>query len=315
MRKINPFLRSLIVTAALATPAFSQSFLTNQLAAYYPFNGNANDASTNGYNGTVHGATLTTNRFGTPNAAYAFNGAQNYISIPENIFNPSNSAITISVWVTTDANSYANTEYIFDKSSVNGEMAIYSSANQFEFGVSLSNPRTGISVSAALSSSCVTHLVCVYQQGQGIWLYTNGVLASSLTGIPNSTLWKDPSGYPLASAIGIYDYTPGPFDAFHGVIDDIRVYTRALSTAEVQQLYQYESGFSVSVGLYPGVTFSGFVGTSYMIQRNPDLANSNGWTTVANVSLTQPVQLWVDTNINSTLPTNPHYFYRVLPGP
>jgi hypothetical protein len=33
--------------------------LTTGLVAYYPFNGNANDASGNGNNGTVYGATLT----------------------------------------------------------------------------------------------------------------------------------------------------------------------------------------------------------------------------------------------------------------
>jgi hypothetical protein len=35
---------------------------TNGLVGYWPFNGNANDASVNGNNGTVNGATLTTDR-------------------------------------------------------------------------------------------------------------------------------------------------------------------------------------------------------------------------------------------------------------
>ena len=42
----------------------SMADLNNGLVAYYPFNGNANDASGNGNNGTVNGATLTTDRFG-----------------------------------------------------------------------------------------------------------------------------------------------------------------------------------------------------------------------------------------------------------
>src|ERR1039457_5912130 len=52
----------------------AQTFLTNGLVAYYPFNGNANDASGNGINGTVHAATLSTNFFGIPNTAYSFPG-------------------------------------------------------------------------------------------------------------------------------------------------------------------------------------------------------------------------------------------------
>ena len=48
---------------------------TQGLVAYYPFNGNAND-------GTVHGATLTEDRFGNANSAYSFDGVDDYISIP-----------------------------------------------------------------------------------------------------------------------------------------------------------------------------------------------------------------------------------------
>ena len=45
------------------------------LQAYYPFNGNANDESGNGRNGTVNNnATLTTDRFDNANSAYSFDG-------------------------------------------------------------------------------------------------------------------------------------------------------------------------------------------------------------------------------------------------
>ena len=54
---------------------------TAGLVAYYPFSGNANDASGNNLNGVVNGATLTTDRFGNPNKAYNFNGTSNYIRV------------------------------------------------------------------------------------------------------------------------------------------------------------------------------------------------------------------------------------------
>lgn len=44
------------------------------MVAWYHFNGNANDASGNNFNGNVYGATLTTDRFGNENSAYSFNG-------------------------------------------------------------------------------------------------------------------------------------------------------------------------------------------------------------------------------------------------
>jgi hypothetical protein len=70
----------------------------------------------------------------------------------------------------------------------------------------------------------------------------------------------------------------------------------------------------VSLGLYPGVTISGTVGYTYTIQSTTNLSDTNSWITQTNLMLTQPIQLWVDTNTDSALPANPLRFYRVLPG-
>jgi hypothetical protein len=70
----------------------------------------------------------------------------------------------------------------------------------------------------------------------------------------------------------------------------------------------------VSLGMYPGVTVSGVVGYTYIIQSTSDLSNTNSWVPVATLTLEQPVQLWVDINVNASLPGNPQRFYRVLPG-
>src|SRR5436190_4416392 len=55
---------------------------TAGLLAHYPFVGNANDVTANALNGTVNGASLTADRFGNPNCAYAFNGTSDYIALP-----------------------------------------------------------------------------------------------------------------------------------------------------------------------------------------------------------------------------------------
>jgi len=56
---------------------------TTGLISYWPFNGNANDVSGNNHNGTVNGATLTTDRFGNTNKAYSFNGTNNNIVVAD----------------------------------------------------------------------------------------------------------------------------------------------------------------------------------------------------------------------------------------
>ncbi len=79
--------------------AKSQVNLANGLVAYYPFNGNANDASGNGNNPVFNNATLTTDRMGNANSAYHFNGIDNYIEIPNSpSINPANQ-ISLCVYV------------------------------------------------------------------------------------------------------------------------------------------------------------------------------------------------------------------------
>lgn len=64
------------------------------LVAGYDFRGDAKDFSGNGNDGTVTGATLTTNHFGISNSAYRFDSKSDYISIP-----PQNSTnISVSMW-------------------------------------------------------------------------------------------------------------------------------------------------------------------------------------------------------------------------
>ena len=90
---------------------------TDGLVAYYPFNGNANDASGNGNNGTVSGATLTADKDGDAEKAYEFtvneNGGwgnpQQEITVDYNTSMNSNT-ITLSAWVfpRTKPGSYAD---------------------------------------------------------------------------------------------------------------------------------------------------------------------------------------------------------------
>ena len=70
----------------------------------------------------------------------------------------------------------------------------------------------------------------------------------------------------------------------------------------------------LALGFYPGLTLSGVEGYSYIIQSSPNLTDTNAWVTRTNLTLTQPVQLWVDTNVNASSPFNSKYFDRVLPG-
>src|SRR6478735_3642443 len=71
---------------------------TSGLLGYYPFSGNANDASGNTQHGTVTGASLTVDRFNNSNSAYSFNGTSDFITLPAATFTTLN-IYSYSCWV------------------------------------------------------------------------------------------------------------------------------------------------------------------------------------------------------------------------
>ena len=72
---------------------------TSGLVGFWPFNGNANDESGNGNNGTVNGATLATDRNGNLNSCYSFNGGGNYINVPYSTTLGIQQSFSSSVWI------------------------------------------------------------------------------------------------------------------------------------------------------------------------------------------------------------------------
>jgi hypothetical protein len=239
MKTTKPLLGLLIITAALSMQVHAQSFLTNGLEAYYPFNGNANDASGNGNNGLVNGAALTADRFGAANSAYRFNGTS-WIQLPDAVEPAQPSGLTVSAWVLADSGANSGGAWLIHLSSRTGEggMAIWNGGS-WGVWVKLQNSQGYSANQDTVIPSVWTHIVAVYTQGQYVEFWVNGSLVQS-NAIPNSPLYTDPS-FPLNSSIGNYDYAPGPYNGFTGAMDDVRIYNRALSASEVQQLYAYES--------------------------------------------------------------------------
>ncbi len=92
---------TLSVTSNQNLCAIPSGTLATGLVGYWPFCGNANDESGNGNNGTVNGATLSTDRFGNINSAYSFDGIDDKIEIiNSSILNFGvNPSFTISFWL------------------------------------------------------------------------------------------------------------------------------------------------------------------------------------------------------------------------
>ncbi len=218
--------------------------LTDGLVAYYPFNGNANDESGNFNNGTVSGASLTSDRNGNSNQAYSFNGSNNYISIPDNSsFRPVN--LTVSAWVF--GYDFSSNRQILAKNAGSGayesiDMLINNSGYNFMGNIGgPSSWGTWLQSPNPISVNQWHHLVYTFDDVSNLQKqYIDGVLVNSGT---------------EATSI-IYDSKPWTIGAeyennimswfFSGKIDDIRIYDRVLSDSEVLSLFGVNAQITLS---------------------------------------------------------------------
>ena len=77
----------------------AQVNLESGLRAYYPFSGNAKDASGFHNDPAFNNASLTKDRFGNPNSAYHFNGHNSYMRIPNDASLNMKTKLSIALWV------------------------------------------------------------------------------------------------------------------------------------------------------------------------------------------------------------------------
>src|SRR5437867_2677659 len=96
-----------ITLALIVQMIHAQTFLTNGLVAYYPFNGNANDVSGNGNHGTANNVTFASDRFGVTGSAGSFagNSGSNVGINSANLNLPPD--FTVSVWINYTAGAGA----------------------------------------------------------------------------------------------------------------------------------------------------------------------------------------------------------------
>ena len=232
----------LVVSLFLNLAAFAQ-IPTNGLVGYYPFTGNANDASGNSNNGTVYGATLTSDRFGNPNSAYLFNGTNSYIDLGiDATLNSILGDFSLSYWVETDSTggtvfaSYSNQGSsawrIISKiggTATGGSIPFDGATTQFITG--------GTWQVSTTTSNLLTYLhwnnVVFTRSGSTTNIYINGVL--KYTGIVSAGSINNPTAPAATTRIGVN--FPSSTEYYKGSLDDIAIYNRALSQQEVNQVY------------------------------------------------------------------------------
>jgi hypothetical protein len=198
--------------------------------AYYPFNGNANDVSGNGHNGTEQGegVALAQDRFGNQDSAYDFDGSDGYIDMGDvEDFNFGTGDFTLEAWIQMTSASEGPRHIIGKRMDEvepyeHGWTRLYSLDGfiLFEFSPGLSG-----STDTPYDDGNWHHIVGT-REGGTVSLYVDGELIVSGTqtvDVSNSASFKIGKWY--------FEYS------FNGKIDDVRLYNRALSAAEVAEHY------------------------------------------------------------------------------
>jgi len=211
--------------------------LNSGLVAYYPFNGNANDSSVNGNNGTVVGASLTSDRFGIINSAYLFKN--NYIIIPNNKSYEFNN-YTISFWASTNSTSKQVPIIKLNYDDAKNEQFAFAfndlSANGFQFAAKFNNtnctPGLGWQKNEYIKSLADGnfHHYVGSVDGDIINLYIDGLLVKTI--IAPSKVSSSCFGGDIQIGRDWKSFN----DYFQGKIDDVRIYNRVLNIVEISYL-------------------------------------------------------------------------------
>ena len=216
--------------------------LNDGLVAYYPFNGNAQDASVHGNHGIVNGATLTKDRFGNADSAYRFDGKNDYVQVAKNDRLNFGSSVdfTMGSWIKAKPSQLAAFLSIIGRRNLgatNNGYVFFLWADgrlgaHLNYGSSNKNYK---STSPDLRDDKWHHVAVTGDRNGYLTFYVDGAHKGrvGISGIRNIDSLSDLFiGWEPVLAASTY---------FNGVIDDIRIYNRTLSKAEIKQLYKEEN--------------------------------------------------------------------------
>lgn len=234
------FIAGTLTLSAQSCDAIPQN-LTNGLLAFYPFtDGSTNDFSGNGHHLSNNTTTQSVaDRNGSAGCSYHFSnstiGSNEYLSTTDTSFLNGLSGMSVSLWFRYTVDQSAALRAMVSRGSATScpdrtgqwSVGLYD-INRAVFGRN-DSVWQGWSPNAPSTLNVWQHAVGVYSQsGNSMKLYINGVLQESSTTNANCS-----NGQPQVLDVG--DLLIGK--RFSGDIDDVFIYNRPLSAAEVGSLY------------------------------------------------------------------------------
>jgi hypothetical protein len=214
-------------------------FLKQGLVAYYPFNGNAKDESGKGTNGEVNSATLAEDRKGQAASAYSFDGEDDYIYFASSPGLREMQSVGVAFWVKPDATQKIGAygyNYIIARwqDHLQGTF-VFCTKNNSNIAVNMWPNHDHAPVVKGIDPDVWTHVAYNHDSFEAN-LYINGAKVFTNIKLEKDLKECDPPLIFGGNLTGV-DVLERPFK---GSLDDVRIYNRALSEAEVKALYEFE---------------------------------------------------------------------------
>ena len=219
----------------------SASATPTDMIAYYPFNGDAQDASGNEYHGTLSGPVPTSDRFGNEASAILFNGTNHRINLPRAVLN-GRTNVSVAFWLKT---SKTGTQSIISGANQNNEneyLIYFLNKSKLSFyshgaGPGINEGRCDVTISS-IADGYWHHFAVIRNDSQGhADIFIDGTsYTNRCRNLVYNRLVIDAGGLIIGQE---QDRVGGGFDAsqvFRGALDDLRIYGKALSATEVQAL-------------------------------------------------------------------------------
>ena len=205
------------------------------LVAYYPFNGDAKDASGNGNDGILRGSpALSADHLGRANRAYAFDGVRDYIDIGKPL-GQSPQDFSEAAWVKIIAagNNINGHSTIFSQRENIGSwgrvLSMETDVMKASFAVDGHNHLNGVQSTTQFQFGVWMH-VCGVRRGGTHEIYVNGVLEGSL---------QDDYLYDSTDSLHLMHHSA--WNTFtNGCLEGVRIYNHALTAKDVAALYNSE---------------------------------------------------------------------------
>ena len=231
--------KSLLIFISIFITSISIAQVTNGLKATYTFDmGTATD-DIGSNDATVYGATLTTDRFGNTNHAYHFVDG-NYMTLP-NATELKSPSMTVSLWVKIEGNATSNmslnTIYNVINSTTNAYFAsfgmFYNTGNSLYNSVVQDNGSEQVVNTSVDAGNANWQHIVLSSDFDNVKMYIDGVLKST---VAKGFVTDYSADLIYIGSSGNTTYTGG----LVGSVDDLNVFDRVLTDAEVLEMYNAE---------------------------------------------------------------------------